>query len=317
MNLLAKTVSAGMAMLVCAGWTFAQDSAPFQYKMKKGEKYVYQRETQVKQSQTIKDLKPIQTEITQNDVSVLTVEGINDKEQLRIKTQTKELSVKIETAGQKFAFDSKKKDNDKGGMLGKALSPLYERLADASLTFTINKQGKILELKGYKELVADVVKDDPIAKQFASGGTDEAAKMNIGEFFPFFKEKAVSPGDKWDVPFEIQLPKVGAIKGKKTYWYQGDNKVGNRTVARISISTELTADLNLEVEGAKITGKLSITSSRGSVDFDAKEGLIVSIGNEVTLSGNLTVSANGMEIPIAMEQTQRYAMNLVDDAPKK
>jgi hypothetical protein len=313
----AKTVCTGLAMLVCAGWSLAQDNAPFQYKLKKGEKYVYQRETQVKQSQTIKDMKPIQTEITQNDVSVLTVEDAKADGQLTLKSQTKELSVKLEVAGQKFAYDSKKKDNDKGGMLSKSLGPLYERLAGASLNFTINKQGKILELKGYKELVADIVKDDPIARQFASGGTDEAAKLNISEFFPFFKDKAVSPGDKWDVPFEIQLPKVGAIKGKKTYWYQGDNKAGNRTVARISISTELTADLNLEVEGAKITGKLSISSSRGSIDFDAKEGLIVSIGNEITLSGNLTVSANGLEIPIVMEQTQRYAMNLVEDAPKK
>src|SRR6516164_7455960 len=103
----AKTVCTGLAMLVCAGWSLAQDNAPFQYKLKKGEKYVYQRETQVKQSQTIKDMKPIQTEITQNDVSVLTVEDAKADGQLTLKSQTKELSVKLEVAGQKFAYDSK------------------------------------------------------------------------------------------------------------------------------------------------------------------------------------------------------------------
>src|SRR5262249_21798658 len=135
MRTFAKVLCGAVALVVLAQPVAAQDAVLLRYKMEKGKEYIYRKEALVKQKQTINNKMKIDTDIASKELGVWKLEGADDKGNLEIKTQNKELAVtmKIPTVGE-YNFDSKKKDNDKGGMLGAALTPLYERVTGATLT---------------------------------------------------------------------------------------------------------------------------------------------------------------------------------------
>jgi hypothetical protein len=255
-------------------------------------------------------------EMNQIEVDVWSISE-TDKKDLEIKTETKLLlaKAKIGALGD-YDFDSRKDDNEKGSALGQALTPLYERLRNATLTYTVTPQGKITKLQGYKELLGDVLKDNPIAGQFAGGGSEEAALMGLAEFVPFLSDKAVAPGTRWESPFSLNLDKLGKATGKRLYAYEGEGMVGKRKTAKISVVTEMSFDINIDMGGAKITGTMSITQAKGTIHFDPKQGCVVSLNNEYTVAGNMNVDAGGKNIPVAMEQVQTMTMELLDRLPE-
>lgn len=306
-----------LALLVLVGPALAQDAIQLKYQFKKGENYIYRQTTKMNQVQKVQN-QMVVTEISQNNLNVLTPQEVDAKGNFHIKSENKlfVVKVKIPTLGD-YTFDSRKKDNDKGGMLGGSLTPLYEKLSGANVTVVVSPQGKLIEIKGLKELLADVLKDNPLAAQFAGGGGDDAAKISFEELFPALPDKAVSPGDKWDTPFELKLPQVGVIKGKKVYWYQGEGTVGKKKTVRIDVATEMALDLNIEMGGAKITGKMAIDTSKGTIHFDPQAGCVVSIASEYSLGGKLNVNVNGMDIPVGTEQTQQVTLELLDALPKE
>src|SRR3990170_4414408 len=103
-------------------------------------------------------------------------------------------------------------------------------MSGSAVELVVTPLGEVKEVKGFAELFADLLKDNPIAVQFVGGGSNEAAK----------------PGDFWEVPFEIDLPKLGKFKGKRVYRYEGPDKVGDRTTAKIDVATELAGDLDID-----------------------------------------------------------------------
>src|SRR5262245_4978744 len=304
----------GVVVFALAATAHAQDATTFRY-MPSKEPLIYKKTQKLNQTQNVKDMK-IKTEMQQTEVDVWSI-AKTDKDDLQIKGETKLLKVMVEIGPLgKYKFDSRKDDNEKDSMLGAALTPMYERLRNANLTYTITPQGKLTKLEGLKELLGDVLKDNPIANQFAGGGSEEAARIGVAEYIPALPEKAIRPGDRWETPFQLNLDKFGKANGKRLYAYDGEGTVGKQKTAKISVVTELSFDLDIDQGGAKVTGTLSITASKGTIHFDPKHGRVVSLNNEYTISGNLNVAAGGMNIPVAMEQTQRLTMDLLDSLPK-
>ena len=90
-------------------------------------------------------------------------------------------------------------------------------------------------------------------------------------------------------PYQLNLDKFGKATGKRSYTYDGEGTVGKHKTAKISFTTELSFDLDLDQGGAKVTGTLSVTQSKGTLHFDPKHGRVVSLSNEFTLAGALNV----------------------------
>ncbi len=305
---------AGVGLLTLATAALAQDAVPLRYQSSDAP-LIYRKINKLKQTQMVMD-KKIVTEMTQTDVGTWSVSQ-TDKKELQIKMETKLIQVKLSIGGVgDYTFDSRKDDNEKGSTLGEALTPLFERLQNAVVTCTVTPHGKLTKLEGYKELLGDLLKDNPLAKQFAGGGTEEAAQMALAEYVPLLSDNAVSPGTRWEAPFQLNLDKFGKASGKRLYAYEGEGLVGKRKTAKISAATELSFELDIEMGGAKVTGTLSVTQSKGTIHFDPKQGCVVSFSNEYTLAGNLNVAAGGQNIPVTMEQVQQSTMELLDQLPK-
>lgn len=291
----------------------AQEGMTFRYEPTK-EPLIYRKVHVRKQTQSIMN-KDIKTDMTQTEVSSWTASKV--KEHLEFKNEGKSLQVKVKITGQgDYAYDSTKNDNEKGSTLGAALTPLYERLGTGQFTFTVTPRGKLLKVAGYKELLGDLFKDNPIAAQFGAGGSDEAGKLMFGDYFIDLPEKGVQQGARWDAKDEIKLDKFGIIKGKRNFVYEGEGKVGKHKTAKIAFIDELAIDLDIDSGGAKVTGTLTLTESKGTIHFDAKNGRLVSLTHDYRITGNLNVAAGGQNIAIGSDQTEQVRIELLDKLPE-
>ncbi|MFQ5734877.1 MAG: DUF6263 family protein [Planctomycetaceae bacterium] len=286
------------------------------YKFGPKDKLIYRKTSDVQQTQKVNTMK-VETTIKSEEILERRLDRIDGQKNFNLENENKRLkvSMKIGPLG-KYKFDSTSDENEKGSQLGGALTPVYETLSGAVIKSTITPRGEVLAVKGFAELLAPLLKENPLAKQFVSGGTDKAARLQIAEVFPVFSEKKVKPGGTWDVPFEVELPKLGTAKGKKSYKYEGNEKLKGRMVAKITFTFELVFKLDLAQGGQKITGEMSISKSSGTVYFDVAKGQLVSLTGEYVLGGDLTVSVNGQDIDVRTDQTQKFGVELLDKLPE-
>jgi hypothetical protein len=128
-------------------------------------------------------------------------------------------------------------------------------------------------------------------------------------------DKAIKSGDSWDVSADIEMPQFGKTRGKSTYRYVGPDKVNGRDTAKTDLSGEMTIELNLEQDGAKVTGSLRSTSVSGTVHFDVATGRVLRAEGSVSLGGEITVDANGMIIPISNTQSMKSTLDVLEKVP--
>jgi hypothetical protein len=304
-----------LALLALTGVSRADEPVLLRYKLAKGATLIYKSGHEMKQTQTINGNK-IENSTTQETVTTRNIEDVDQEGKATLKTKAVQRKVRAEfgVAG-KYEFDSKSTERDTSSMIGAAVTPLLERLTGSEYEVQVNPRGEIVAVKGYAELVADLIKDNPLASQFAGGGA-AGAKLAEQEAFAVLSEEAVKPGDQWERPFELELAGLGKAKGKVVCVFEGHDKVGDRKTARIGITTDLSFELNLDMGGAKVTGTISTTRSSGTVQFDPEAGRLISAKNNMAMSGQLTVEAGGMTFTIDNQQEQTTSTELLDKLPE-
>jgi len=305
-----------LALCALTGVSRADEPVLLRYKLTKGATLIYKSGQEMKQTQTINGTK-IENSTTQETVTTRNVEDVNEEGKATLKTKAVQRKVKADfgQAG-KYEFDSKSTERDTNSMIGAAVTPVLERLTGSEYDVQVNPRGEIVEVKGYAELVADLVKDNPLAAQFAGGGGAAGAKFSEQETFLVLSEDPVKHGDQWERPFEIDIPSLGKAKGKIVCVFEGHDKVGDRKTARIGVTTDLSFELNLDAGGAKVTGTISTTRSSGSVQFDPEAGRVLSSKNNLSLSGQLTLEAGGMTFTIDNQQEQTTTSALLEKLPE-
>jgi len=294
----------------------AEEPVTFRYKMNEDENLIYETSSSVDQIQTVNGMD-IKNEIKNREISVFTLVEVGEDGNFNVQSENKRFvtNMKIGPLGD-YKFDSKSSDNEKGSALGGALTPLYETLSGAFITFVQSPRGTVLKVEGFTELLADVLKDNPLATQFAQGATDKGMVAAFNQLAIHFPEKAIKPGDTWKEPFEMDLPNIGTIKGETTYTYEGADKVNGRKTAKFTSTTEISIDIDIKMGQADVTGSISSTEATGTIHFDMEKGRIVSFSSEMKMEGDLTVEAGGMTINITQSQTQKLTKKLLDKLPE-
>lgn len=295
----------------------AQEAVTLRYKFDSKTPLNYRSVSTVEQTQTVmgKDYKNVfkTTEVHQYRLS-----RVGQDKEFELERENKALAanIKIAQLGSDYKFDSKADSNEKGSAIGSAMTPVYETLYGAILKITLSPRGEVKSVKGLAELLAPVLKDNPIAKQFVGGGTDQSATLGEKMTFPVFSTIPVKPGDSWSIPFKMPIPKIGAVDGKKVYKFAGIETVKGRKLAKVTFQTEMTVKIDLTVGGAKVTGETSVDKSSGTLMFDIAKGQIVTKKESYTVVGDLTVSANGMDIGVKTKQKQSSSLEQLDKLPE-
>ena len=292
----------------------AEDGATLKYKLAKGDKLIYRAKMEMKQSQTIMGM-PFENEMTNDAISTYTVDAVDEKgiAQITVKGERVKAKAKFPALGE-FAFDSQSSERDKSSVIAAAMTPLMERLSGIVYQATVPPDGGVIAVKGYADQLRDLVEGNPVTAQFAGGGTDDSAKQGLNEVFPKIKA-APKPGDTWDVPVEIAMGKVGKLTGKSTYRFAGLDKVGDRATAKLEVTTDLSVDLDIDMDGAKVTGRISTNNANGIVQFDIAAGRVISSEGTASLGGTLNVNANGMNITVQNDQTMKTTVEYLEKIP--
>ena len=314
--MLLRRIVAGLVLLTTAIVAQADEAMRLRYKMEADKPLIFKNTMTLNQKQSFMG-QEIVMDMTTTDVAERTLQEIDDKGNLHIQTENKHLkvSMKMNPLGE-YTFDSKSTERDEASALGGMISPVFDRLSGAILTVVISPRGEVEDLKGYKELMEGVLENNPFAASFAGGGSDEAQKLQMNQLFPTLPEKPISPGDKWEEPYEIELPKLGKFNGKTVFTYQGMEKKDGRNLAKITSRSEMSFNLDITMDQATVTGQMSIKDSSGTILFDPKQGQIVSIKDEVTMGGDMTITAGGQVIPATIEQKQTVTSEQLQELPE-
>lgn len=317
MQLRRRALWLSTAVLVWTAPVWAEDAVTLRYRYQPGEASVYQSTVSATQVQKFNDME-FKTQVRSTDVAVRTCTEVDKTGSFRLQTENKLLKVVNDVAVLgKYTYDSQAAENEKGSALGEALTPVYDRMKGSLLTVVLSPRGEVVKVEGYQELLAEVIKDNPLGQQFFGGGSDDAAKWGLQDMFLVCPEQPVQPGDAWESTFEFPLPKLGTIKGKRVYTYEGPDKVGDTPTARIAVTTQFSFDLKIEAEGSKISGTIATTASEGTAQFDAVNGRLLALRTKVDFSGEMQVEAGGQTLNIGLKQTQETESRLLDAVPQK
>ncbi|MCA9068474.1 MAG: hypothetical protein KDA84_06105 [Planctomycetaceae bacterium] len=295
---------------------WAQEGVVLRYKFSKEDPAIYRTTTEMNQTMFFGGQK-FENKLTQTEVNTLELVETTADRNLKLKHLNKRLTIKADMgpAGT-YNFDSESSEREKGTALGSALNPVYETLSGVEYGITITPSGKVEELKGYKEVMETITKDNPLGSQFVGGGSDKAFKESLAETFIILDDQPLKKGDTWEVPVELELPKIGTAKGKRVYTFEGPITQDNPNVVRITMSMEMSFDLDVKSEGAEITGNIGTDSSKGSVRFDVEEGKVISSSVEYTLSGDLNLKVGDRNLKSSLKQTQKRSSQRLSALPK-
>ncbi len=304
-----------LGLFAVAGPVFADEPVLLRFKFAKGDKLLFKNDQETKQTQNILNMK-LETTSTQEVITSRLVDDIDSTGKATLKTKAERRKIKVDSAQGKYEFDSKSTERDTTSAIGGAVTPIFERLTGSEYEVFVTPRGEVTEVKGYAELIADLLKDNPLGNQFTGGGGgNPGAKIAEQESLIALSEKPVKPGDQWETPFDIDLAGVGKIHGKVTYVYEANDKVGDLKTVRIGITSEVTVDLKVEAGGAKVTGSISTTSSTGTAQFDPVAGRLISARRSITMGGQLSVEAGGMIIPVDNQQEQTSTTTMLEKLP--
>jgi len=294
----------------------ADEGVTLKYKMAKGDTTIYRTNLEMKQTQTIAGMAFDNTMNTET-ISSYTVDSVDEKGNyhLTIRSERLKVTAKFGMLGD-YAFDSRSSERDKSSMIGAAVTPLYERMSGMVYQTKLGPDGDVLEVTGYAEQLKDILEASPLARQFAGGSaSNETAKQGLRELFIKLPVKAIKTGDTWDVSSDVDLPQLGKNRGKSTYRFVGPDKVQGRETAKTEVTGDTSFELNLEQDGAKITGTLSSTNVSGTVHFDIATGRVLRAEGSVTLGGEFSVDVNGMVIPVRNDQSMKSSFEVLEKVP--
>ena len=283
----------------------AQDGLALKYQFSKDEPVIYRTTTEMMQTMQVGG-QSFENKVTQSEVNSLTLEEVTPKGNLKLKHVNHRLSIKAEMgpAGS-YSFDSESNEREKGTALSNELNPVYETLSGVEYSITITPQGKVEKLEGYKEILENILKDNPIAAQITGAASEEALKESLAEVFFLLSEKPVKEGDAWEVPFKLEMPKIGKSEGKRVYKYEGALTKDDAEIARITMSVEGSFDFDITLEGTQVTGNMGIDTSKGDIRLDVGKGNVVSATLEYTMSGTINAAVGDRIVKTSLKQTQK------------
>ncbi len=308
-------LAAVFALYALLSSAVAQEGAVLKYQFQKDQPVTYRTTSEMAQTMQIAG-QTVENKITQTEVNSVALQQVTPEGSFKLKYANQKLAINADMgpAGT-YKFDSESSEREKGTALSNQLNPVYETMAGVEYSIIITPRGKVEKVEGYKEVLENILKDNPIAAQITGGGSEEALKAGLAEVFVVLPDKPVQEGASWEVPFELEFPKIGKAEGKRVYRFEGYLTKDNTRIARISVSTEASFDFDLEMGGAKITGHIGTDSSKGDIRFDTEKGEMISANLEYTMSGTISTTVGERTFQTSIKQTQKRSTQQANAPP--
>jgi hypothetical protein len=226
------------------------------------------------------------------------------------------VKMRIEIGGQPIEYDSTKEQQGQPT----ALSDFFKQLVGSEFTLTVDKNFKVIAIKGRDEFLKKLTGSNPqmeaLLKQILS---EDALKEMADPTFAAVPNKEVKKDDTWDKTSKLNMGPIGTYENNYKYTYQGTEK----DKAKIKVETTLkytppdektpSGGLPFKITSASLASK----NAGGDIVFDAKAGRVEESTMKVELSGDLSIEIGGQKTAVKLDQTQTTSVKTSDTNPIK
>lgn len=205
-----------------------------------------------------------------------------------------------ETPMGKQEFDSAKKEDLEKAKEDPDLK-IYAAMLEKPITLKMDKNGNILDVKGYEELFTEALKGNPNAEAAKEMFSNDAYKKIAQAGYSTLPAEPVAKGDSWNVKNDIPLGMAGNMKMELKLTLEGTETVGERLCARIKMEL-----VEFALEGGMLAGAtVSRKDGTGTFLFDIAEGIMVKTETKInfTLSMGNPMDPTMPGVEIASETT--------------
>jgi uncharacterized protein DUF6263 len=215
-----------------------------------------------------------------------------------------------------ISFDSanppEKKDESPLGFL----IDLFKVLAGSSYTMILDKQDKIVAVEGTQQVLDKAGALNPMALELLKNRMDvEHIKRTYEVEAGVFPSILVRPGETWEKEEANEIGGGQTLTFKKRYEYQGTVEKDGAKLDKIGVkalSVAYSMDPNTTSPAKVEKSDLKIDSSDSTILFDRTKGHIVERTGKTKITGDMTLSINGTEIPSKLDLTLESSLKVQD-----
>jgi hypothetical protein len=202
------------------------------------------------------------------------------------------LEVDLDSANENAA-----NDNPGAAILG----GLVKTLGKIQFTAVMKTTGELSDVKVPEDLVKEL-RNLPGSAQMGDMFSEQGLKQMMSQGSITFPKEPVKVGESWNQSTSVKLP-FGKMTGDMKLTYQGTEKVGDKTLAKIGVVTKAAF---ADDEKAQITMKITSQKADGHFLFDAEAGRL----QESTLNQTMEMSVGVLGQTIDQNLTQKVNVKL-------
>jgi hypothetical protein len=204
----------------------------------------------------------------------------------------------------KVDFDSDKPDAKNDNPDLQSLIDLWRALKGASYTVVLDKDHKLTGIEGAEQLLAKAPAG--LAAAIKSRVSQENLKRDVDRARKVLPDKPVNKGDRWQRTEVMDIGAGQKLTFQAYYQYAGTVEKDGKTFDKIDsfvgeVTYSLDPDSPLPLKLVK--SDLKVDSSTGAVLFDREKGQVVNTTSTTRITGPITFSVNGQELPGKVDLT--------------
>jgi hypothetical protein len=291
----------GVASLALVWSQTAHAQVKLEHKFPEGKKLTYKTSSKTRQVLTLMGME-IETEQNSTSISSQTNGKRRSDSNLPIEKKTDSLRVELSLpGGMNETFDSTdpnaKFNNDALAFLG----DVFKLASEIVYTVVLDDHNKVKAIEGTEKLLEKADKLDPMARDLIRDQVEtDKLKRDFEQGLQSLPDVLARPGEPWERTELLEIGGGQTLSFRKKYEYLGTEKKGDKTLDKISskaIEVSYKQDPDSKSPLKVVKSNLKIDSSEGTILFDREEGHVTSSKGMVRIKGDMTFSANGVELP--------------------
>jgi hypothetical protein len=284
----------------------AQNAANLRLNLEKNKVYKFKSTSEQTISQTVNGMQQTTNSKTNYTISLKMVDVTPDFLIAEVRFDT--LITNTNAMGKIISINSTNEGNIKSTDMADVMSCIMNRLSKNALYVKMDYAGKVIEVVNSKMLSDVIMKDtgsitgetaSVIKMQMKNSINDQALKSMVEMFTNNLPGKQVAPGDKWDVTVTINS---GGMSLDIITTYNLNGIKGN--AAAITAESTIRASENadpIEYGPAKVSYNTITGMGKSNMVINTLTGLTIENTSKTHIAGNLSISAQGMNMQIPLE----------------
>jgi hypothetical protein len=291
--LLLSVLALGAMAAACPG------QVTLKHKFHEGSSQVLETTARIEQSLTIAGMA-VETASDTRATTKISVGARDVEGKLRVQEKAESLQISMDVMGMKYEFDSANPDN-KGGSPLEILRDVHKALLRRTTTIVFDKADKAVAVESDEDTLGTLPAE--VQSLVKSQLDSEHLKTEANDAIEQIKREPIKKGDTWQRQKSVNFGAGQLMDFKTEYTYDGTAEKDGKTYDKITsknLSVTFALDnspLPFSLKGAD----LKSPESEGVILFDREQGQVVESTSKVRVTGEITFSLNGKDLPAKLD----------------